>query len=40
MPIGLNITGPQFKDGKLLNIAYKIEEKLGFKGLIKEDFDV
>lgn len=40
MPIGLNITGPQFKDGETLNIAYKIEEKLGFKGLIKEEFDV
>ena len=40
MPIGLNITGPQFKDGELLNIAYKIEEKLGFKGLIKGEYDV
>jgi len=40
MPIGLNITGPQFKDGELLNIAYKIEEELGYKGLIKEEYDV
>lgn len=40
MPIGLNITGPQFKDGELLNIAHKIEEKLGYKGLIKEEYDV
>ena len=40
MPIGLNITGPQFKDGEVLNIAHKIEEKLGFKGLIKEEYDV
>jgi len=40
MPIGLNITGPQFKDGEILNIAYKIEEKLGYKGLIKEEYDV
>lgn len=40
MPIGLNITGPQFKDGETLNIAYKIEEKLGYKGLIKEEYDV
>lgn len=40
MPIGINITGPQFKDGETLNIAYKIEEKLGFKGLIKEEYDV
>ena len=28
MPIGLNITGPQFKDGELLNIAHKIEDIL------------
>ena len=40
MPIGLNITGSQFKDGETLNIAYKIEEKLGYKGLIKEEYDV
>ena len=40
MPIGINITGPQFKDGELLNIAHKIEEKLGYKGLIKEEYDV
>ena len=40
MPIGINITGPQFKDGEILNIAYKIEEKLGYKGLIKEEYDV
>lgn len=40
MPIGINITGPQFKDGETLNIAHKIEEKLGYKGLIKEEYDV
>ncbi|MBE6139260.1 MAG: Asp-tRNA(Asn)/Glu-tRNA(Gln) amidotransferase subunit GatA [Firmicutes bacterium] len=40
MPVGINITGPQFKDGETLNIAYKIEEKLGYKGLIKEEYDV
>ena len=40
MPIGLSITGPQFKDGETLNIAYKIEETLGYKGLIKEEYDV
>ena len=40
MPIGINITGPQFKDGELLNIAHKIEAKLGYKGLIKEEYDV
>ncbi len=40
MPIGINITGPQFKDGETLNIANKIEEELGYKGLIKEEYDV
>ena len=40
MPIGLNITGPQFKDGEVKNIAHKIEEKLGYKDLIKEEYDV
>ena len=40
MPIGLNITGPQFKDGETLNIAHKIEDTLGYKGLIKEEYDV
>ena len=40
MPIGINITGPQFKDGEVLNIANKIEDKLGYKGLIKEEYDV
>ena len=40
MPVGINITGPQFKDGETLNIAYKIEEKLGYKGLIKEEYNV
>ena len=40
MPIGINITGPQFEDGLTLNIANKIEEKLGYKNLIKEEYDV
>ena len=40
MPIGISITGPQFKDADVLNIANKIEEKLGYKGLIKEEYDV
>ena len=40
MPIGLNITGPQFKDGETLNIAHKIEDVLGYKRLIKEEYDV
>lgn len=40
MPIGINITGPQFKDALVLNIANKIEEELGYKDLIKEEYDV
>ena len=40
MPIAINITGPQFKDGEVLNMANKIEEVLGCKGLIKEEYDV
>jgi aspartyl-tRNA(Asn)/glutamyl-tRNA(Gln) amidotransferase subunit A len=40
MPIGIKITGPQFKDGETLDIANKIEEELGYKGLIKEEYDV
>ena len=40
MPVGLNITGPQFTDGETLNIAHKIEDVLGYKGLIKEEYDV
>ncbi len=40
MPIGINITGRVFEDGLTLNIANKIEEALGYKGLIKEEYDV
>lgn len=40
MPIGLNITGACFKDSLTLNIANKIEEELGYKNLIKEEYDV
>lgn len=40
MPIGINITGRCFEDGLVLNIANKIEEELGYKGLIKEEYDV
>ena len=40
MPIGINITGRCFDDAQTLNIANKIEEKLGYKGLIKEEYDV
>lgn len=40
MPIGINITGRVFEDALTLNIANKIEEVLGYKGLIKEEYDV
>lgn len=40
MPIGISITGRAFEDGLTLNIANKIEEELGYKGLIKEEYDV
>lgn len=40
MPIGINITGRCFEDKEVLNMANKIEEKLGYKGLIKEEYDV
>lgn len=40
MPIGINITGRTFEDGLVLNIANKIEEELGYKDLIKEEYDV
>ena len=40
MPIGINITGRVFEDGLTLNIANKIEESLGYKDLIKEEYDV
>lgn len=34
LPIGINITGPAFKDLDVLNVAYAIEEKLGMKGIV------
>lgn len=40
MPIGINITGRCFEDGLTLNIANKIEEVLGYKGQVKEEYDV
>lgn len=40
MPIGINITGRCFEDGLTLNIANKIEEALGYKGIVKEEYDV
>ena len=40
MPIGINITGRCFEDKEVLNMSYIIEDKLGYKGLIKEEYDV
>lgn len=37
MPIGLSITGPIFKDGELLNIAYALENQLNYKGQIAKE---
>ena len=35
LPIGINITGKVLDDAKVLNIANKLEEKIGFKGGLK-----
>lgn len=41
MPIAINLTGPAFKDSEVLNMAKKIEDNLGYKGLVKRsDEDV
>ena len=37
MPISINITGRAMEDDVVLNMAYKLEEKLGYKGLVKEE---
>lgn len=37
MPISVNITGRVMEDDIVLNMAYKLEEKLGYKGLVKEE---
>jgi len=34
MPIAINITGRQLEDDLVLNMAYKIEESLGYKGIV------
>ena len=36
MPVGINITGKFKDDINVLNIAYAIENKLSFKGQVKE----
>lgn len=40
MPISINLTGKAMEDDKVLNMAYKIEACLGYKGLVKEEYDV
>ncbi|MDD3048948.1 MAG: amidase family protein [Bacilli bacterium] len=37
MPISINITGPQMKDDLVLNIAYQVENILGYKGIVVGD---
>ena len=37
LPVGLNITGKRYDDENVLNIAYAIEEKLGFKNQIAKE---
>ena len=34
LPVGLNITSNCYDDANLLNIAYALEEKLGYRNLI------
>ncbi|MDD2377727.1 MAG: amidase family protein [Bacilli bacterium] len=34
LPVSVNITGRQFEDGLTLNMAYKIESVLGYKGQV------
>lgn len=33
LPIAINITGPVLKDGEVLNIAYALEQSMGYAGL-------
>ncbi len=40
MPIGINITSDKFKDDLVLNMAHKIENSLGYKGLKVGDKNV
>ena len=37
LPVGLNITGKRYDDENVLNIAYAIEDKLGFKNQIAKE---
>ncbi len=40
LPISINLTGPQFKDSLVLNMAHKIEELFPYKGMIAGDDNV
>ena len=37
LPVGLNLTGKCYDDANILNIAYAIEDKLGFKNQIAKE---
>ena len=37
MPIGLSITGPIFKDGEVLNIAYALENTMDYVGQVAKE---
>ncbi len=37
LPVGVNITGKCYDDENVLNIAYALEEKLGYKGQIAKE---
>lgn len=37
LPVGLNITGKCYDDENILNIAYAIEEKFGYKGQLAKE---
>ncbi len=39
LPVGLNITGKCYDDAKVLNIAYAIEDLLGYRGQIAKEVD-
>ena len=36
MPVGINITGNVYEDEKVLSIAYDLESKMNYKGMISE----
>lgn len=36
MPVGINITGNVYEDEKVLSVAYELESKMNYKGMISE----